>query len=61
MLLHTYAKSHVAVMRVGLVCLIAGMLLLRSHRADGLAGLFYGLAIGLLLLSLRMRCAKTAE
>ena len=53
-----------AVMRTGMLFLVAGMLSLRflprwrglnADLADGVAGLFYGLAIATLLLSVWMR------
>jgi hypothetical protein len=64
MLLRKVSQNSTLVMRLGLLFLIAATLSVRFlHRiphmpenlADGLTGAFYGLAIGLLLLSLRLR------
>ena len=64
MLLRKVSQNSTLMMRLGLLFLIAGILSLRflnriphvsGNLSDGLAGVFYGLAIGLLLLSLRSR------
>jgi hypothetical protein len=66
MLLKNATQNRTLMMRLGLLFLIVGALSLRflakvphvtENLADGLAGLFYGLSIGLLLLSLRSRRA----
>ena len=64
MLLRRYVQDRTTMMRVGMLFLVVGALSLRflprvpgmsEDLADGLSGLFYGLAIGCLLVSLRMR------
>ena len=66
MLLRKYSQNSTLIMRLGMLFLVAGALSLRflnriphmpENLADGLSGVFYGLAIGLLLLSLRSRRA----
>ena len=57
-------KDHRTLMRVGMLSLVVGAISIRYlHRipgmsedlADGLSGMFYGIAIGGMLLSMRMK------
>ena len=64
MYLRKYTRNTTTMMRVGMLFLIMGMLsirfLPRTHMvrvdfADGVTGVFYGLAIGSLIVSIRTR------
>ena len=68
MALTNLVRSPSTMMRIGLIFLIVGMLSLHyltrwtrvsTDLADGLGGLSFGLAIGCLLLSVRMRSRRT--
>ena len=68
MFLRKHLQNRTTMIRVGMSCLIAGALSLRylaacpgvtQDLADGVAGLFYGLAFGCLLMSVRARCRRT--
>jgi hypothetical protein len=68
MLVRKYPQPWHRTMSIGMFFLVAGALSLRflarisgmsTDLADGLSGLFYGLAIGCMLLSLRMRGRNT--
>lgn len=70
MLVRLHRRHSTVLLRAGMGCLAAGMLSLRylsawtglqSNLADGVAGLCYGLAIGCLLLSMRMRRCKPSD
>ena len=66
MYLHPSLKNPNTLMRIGLFAIVAGALSLRLHAwlhvnpelADGISGLFYGIAIATLLLTVRARCVR---